>query len=170
MAKIAFSKLGAKIDTSTINININNQIIEVAQYLPLQQKLEMLEAIVQIVVDTNPYYCNPGQVHMLMTIALVKNYSNITFTEKQEEEQNKLYDLLSSSGIATSITNAIPKSEIEFFINMVQEALKNYYAYNNSVNGILENLGQNRNDIAELKDLVETTDLSFLKDVVAKLG
>jgi hypothetical protein len=61
-------------------------VIEVLQYVPLTTKLEMLEELVQLVVDTNPYYCNPGQVEMLKTIFIVKHYTNITFTEKQELE------------------------------------------------------------------------------------
>jgi hypothetical protein len=53
---------------------------------------------------------------------------------------------------------------------MINKALENFYAYNNSVNGILETLSTNKNNLEQLKELVDTTDLSFLKEVMSQLG
>lgn len=42
MAKLAFSKLGLKLDNSIEQIDFNNQVVEVKKYLPIQDKLDII--------------------------------------------------------------------------------------------------------------------------------
>ena len=42
MAKLAFSKLSLKVNNDVKTINFNEQTIEVKQYLPVNDKLELI--------------------------------------------------------------------------------------------------------------------------------
>ena len=42
MAKISFSKLGLKVNNEIININFNDQVIEVKQYISVNDKLKLI--------------------------------------------------------------------------------------------------------------------------------
>ena len=42
MAKLSFTKLGLKLNQEVVEIHHNDQIIEVKQYLPVNDKLELL--------------------------------------------------------------------------------------------------------------------------------
>ena len=46
MAKIAFTKLGLKVDKENEIINWNDQEIEIKQYLPVNEKLELISRII----------------------------------------------------------------------------------------------------------------------------
>ena len=61
MAKIAFSKLGLSVNKDVEEISWNGQIIEVKQYLPSNEKLEVCSKIINESVDDQNFY-NPGRV------------------------------------------------------------------------------------------------------------
>ena len=46
MAKVAFSKLGLKVNQDIKTIEFNGQNIEVKQYLPIQDKLRLISNII----------------------------------------------------------------------------------------------------------------------------
>ena len=48
MAKVTFNKLNLTKNTEIKNIDINENIIEVKQYLPVEEKLELFSYIVTI--------------------------------------------------------------------------------------------------------------------------
>jgi hypothetical protein len=51
MAKISFTKLGLKVNQEIKTIEYNGQIIEVKQYLPIQDKLQLISDIINQAMD-----------------------------------------------------------------------------------------------------------------------
>ena len=43
MAKLSFNKLGLTKNQDIVNITFNNQVIEVKQYLPVNDKLQLIK-------------------------------------------------------------------------------------------------------------------------------
>jgi hypothetical protein len=82
MAKIAFTKLGLKVKDEVKTIECGEQIIEVKQYLPLDEKLNLIGDVINKSWDPNANFYNPCQYEVLTTFYIVKKCTNIVFTEK----------------------------------------------------------------------------------------
>lgn len=173
MAKLAFSKLGLKVNNQVVNINYNDQIIEVKQYISVNDKLELITKVINDTVDEHSF-CNPVKVKVYTSIGIVENYTNITFTEKQKEDIVKLYDLLQSNGLFDKIFNAIPREEFEELMNGVWDSCNAIYTYRNSVMGVLDNVSADYDitnlDVNKTIEQLNNLDHSLLSDIMKKLG
>ena len=174
MAKLAFSKLGLKVNNQVININYNEQIIEVKQYISVNDKLKLISDIINNTIDEHSF-CNPVKVKVYLLIGVVENYTNISFTEKQKEDIVKLYDLIQSNGLFDKILAAIPDEEFNDLLNSTWDSIDAIYTYNNSAMGVIENIGSNYKDmnldVEEIQQkLANGENVEFLKEILNKLG
>ena len=174
MAKLAFSKLGLKNNNQVVNINYNEQIIELKQYISVNDKLKLISDIINNTVDEHSF-CNPVKVKVYLSIGIVENYTNISFTEKQKEDIVKLYDLIQSNGLFDKILAAIPDEEFNDLLNSTWDSIDAIYTYNNSAMGVIENIGSNYKDmnldVEEIQQkLANGENVEFLKEILDKLG
>lgn len=174
MAKVSLNKLGLKINNAVSVIKFNDQDIEVKEYLPINEKLDLIGNVINQSADDLKFY-NVGKLEIFKTIEMIKHYTNISFTDKQLEDIPKLYDLLDSSGLVSEIFNTISNSEKDFIDNTLYDTVDSIYKYNNSIFGILDAVTtdyENLNfDVSELqKNISNPENLTLLKDVVTKLG
>ncbi len=174
MAKISLNKLNLKIDDSVTVLKFNDQDIEIKQYLPSNEKLNMIGTIINESADDLKFY-NVGKLEIFKTIEIIKHYTNISFTDKQLGDIPKLYDLLVSSNLADEIINNIPEVEITWIDDVLMDTVNSIYKYQNSVFGILDNVVTDYKDlnfdVTELqKNISNPENLTLLKDVVTKLG
>lgn len=174
MAKLAFSKLGLKVNNQVVNIHYNDQIIEVKQYISVNDKLKLISDIINNTVDEHSF-CNPVKVKVYISIGIVENYTNISFTEKQKEDIVKLYDLLQSNGLFQQIFDAILSEEFNDLMTGVWDSIEAIYTYNNSAMGVIDNIGTNYKDMnLNIEDiqqkLANGENVEFLKEVLDKLG
>ena len=146
MAKLAFSKLGLKVNNQVVNINYNEQTIEVKQYISVNDKLKLISDIINNTIDEHNF-CNPVKVKVYLLIGIIENYTNISFTEKQKEDIVKLYDLIQSNGLFDKILEAIPAEEFNDLLNSTWDSIDAIYTYNNSAMGILDNIGKDYKDM-----------------------
>lgn len=174
MAKLAFTKLGLKLNQEIKTINFNEQTIEVKQYLPIQDKLELISNVINLSADENNF-ANPVKVSVYTTIEIISKYTNINFTEKQKEDITKLYDLLISTGFVAEIIKVIPEAEYNEVLKGIADSIEAVYTYRNSVFGILDTVStdySNLNlDASEIqKKLADPENMELLKSVLTKLG
>ena len=174
MAKIAFTKLGLTKNVEKKTIEWNNQQIEITQYLPIEDKLNLIARIIALSEDDHVFY-NPVKIEIFKTIETVLTYTNINITEKQGEDVVKLYDLLTSSGFAKEILKNVPDEELRYVSEGVDKTIASIYEYKNSLMGILQQVSQDyrnleldANKIAELVQNPETYQL--IKTIIDKLG
>ena len=174
MAKLAFTKLGLKPNNEIVNIEFNGQIIEVKQYLPVQDKLELIGKVLELSHDSNNF-SNPVKIQVYTALEIIEKYTNISFTEKQKENPPKLYDVLSGNGLIEQVVSAIPQSEYDILIHGVYDSVEAVYKYQNSVLGILDAISEDYSNLkfdAEniQKAIGDPENLTLLKDIVTKLG
>ena len=174
MAKVSLIKLGLKVNQDVKNIEFNEQIIEVKQYLPINEKLELISSVINSAADENNF-SNPIKENVFLTLEILYHYTNINFTDKQKEDPIKLYDLVVSSGLVNKVTNLIPEEELDEVINGVAQSVKAIYTYRNSALGILESISQDYSnldlDATEIQEkLADPENMAFLKQVLTKLG
>ncbi len=173
MAKVPFSKLNLKKIDKVQVVTINGLEVEVKQYLPVAEKLELIANVLNNSADDNNF-ANPVKTYVLSHLEIIYAYTNLSFTDKQKEDPAKLYDILDTNGIIDSIILAIPPSEYDNLIEDITSTIDAYYKYKNSALGILEaattdykNLDLEASDIQ--KKIADPDNLTLLKDVITKL-
>ena len=174
MAKVSFTKLGLKKNEEVGILHINEQDIEVKQYLPINEKLELISSVINSAADENNF-SNPVKENVFLTLEILYHYTNINFTDKQKEDPVKLYDLVVSSGLVNKVTDLIPEEELDEVINGVAQSVKAIYTYRNSVLGILESISKDYSalnlDATEIQQkLADPDNMALLKQVLTKLG
>ena len=174
MAKVSFTKLGLKKNEEVGILHINEQIIEIKQYLPINEKLELISSVINSAADENNF-SNPVKENVFLTLEILYHYTNINFTDKQKEDPVKLYDLVVSSGLVNKITDLIPEEELDEVINGLAQSVKAIYTYRNSALGILESISQDYSalnlEATEIQQkLADPDNMALLKQVLTKLG
>lgn len=174
MAKIGFTKLSLKRKNEVKTITINNNQIEIKQYLPVNEKLDLIARVINGAHDQNNFP-NPIKIEVIGTLEMIMAYTNISFTEKQKEDIPKLYDILEENSVIKDIISQIPEDEYNFIIDGINKTVDAVYAYNNSVLGILESVSQDYSnldfDIQKLQnDIANPENLKLVKEVLTKLG
>ena len=175
MAKIAFTKLSLKKKDEVKTVNINNNVIEVKQYLPINDKLALISRVINLSHDSSNNFANPVQVEVIGTIEIIAAYTNLSFTEKQKEDYAKLYDLLEENGITKDLIGAIPEDEYAFLIDGINDSIEAVYKYQNSVLGILDSVAQDYSnlefDASKIQqELADPQNLELLKGIMSRLG
>ena len=80
MAKVSFTKLGLKKKEEIKNITINDQVIEVKQYLPISDKINIITNVIENSADDNNF-ANPVKVEVFANLEIMYAYTNISFTD-----------------------------------------------------------------------------------------
>ena len=175
MAKISFTKVNTKIKTEpkiqTIDLG-DGIVVEVKEYLPLEQKLAMFEKILGQCSATENYF-NPIEMQVYLDFEVVKNYTNIKFSETQEQDIMKTYDALNSHGFLENLLNLIP--EYHLLRCDLEKCAKAIVNYKNSFVGMISNMSKDFSNLsvqtAEIKEnLTDPQNMTLLKDVLSKLG
>lgn len=133
MAKVPFTKLYAKEDLGkTSSFEWRDLEIEVKQYLPLIEKLNIIQNIAMTNVEGRDFL-NPLEIYSAFDSLIVSNYTNISFTEKQRTtDVIKTYDVLKEIGLIDKIKSHIPKIELDEIYFYFENLLQNIMTYRSS--------------------------------------
>lgn len=174
MAKVTFNKLTPikKLDNKIITIN--EQEIEVIQYLPTAEKGTLIERVLSLAIDETGFY-SPIRLEVAFHIELVKTYTNISITDKMLEDPAKVYDLLVLNEILPAIIEAIPENEYNMLFDSVEECCDQVAQYSNSFLGVLRSTQSDFNITSEsianmMGTLHDPESIGLVKDVLEKLG
>lgn len=174
MAKISFTKLGLKKNEEIKSIKINEQTIEVKQFLPFQDKINMYAEILNNCQDDNNFL-NEAKFNLWLDLEIIFNYTNISFTENQKINYVKTYDLLKGNGVIAAVTGAMSETELSDIKYEAYSIAKNVYDYRNSAYGILDAMKTDYTDLdfdaqKIQNEIADPENLKLLKDTLSKLG
>ena len=175
MARIPFTKLKCKLNIEEIPVQIGEETIAVKQYLPIQEKLELIGNVVMAAHEQDENYSNPVKAGVYRDLEVIFAYTNISFTDKQKEDLPKLYDMLYSSGVIDEVLKNIPEDEYMEIVFGVRDSIEAIYKYQNSVLGILDTIkadyGNLDLDITKLSSKLTNTDnLDMIKSILTNLN
>ncbi len=178
MAKVPFTKLNTTKSIPAREISFSNQKIIVEQYLPLSQKLDLIQTVIELSGSGEEGFFNIVKLKSFYTIEMIKAYTNISFTEKQQEDPPKLYDAIVMNGIWEGVIESIPQEERDEVWGNILTLAREVTEYNHSALGILKLLKQDYGDenfaldkINEmLTRLDDSNDLEIIKTAVDKMG
>lgn len=173
MAKVSFTKLGLKKKEEIKNITINDQVIEVKQYLPISDKINIITNVIENSADDNNF-ANPVKVEVFANLEIMYAYTNISFTDKQKEDPTKLYDLLEENGVIAEVIAAIPENEYALLLGWIDETIEAFYKYRNSVLGILDTISADYSNLSLdatnlQKQIADPENIKLLKSIMSKL-
>lgn len=161
--KVSFANLKLKVQDASHEVqfsNDNGQTIafSVIDYLPIQDKLDLVN--IAIAKSRDGYNnINRYLAKELMNLYIVIMYTNISFTEKQKENEYKLYDILKSNQVIETVIKAMPQQEyleLQTLLEMLIEDEKNM---NKSIAGAINNLLENLPKSAEAaQDIINSFD------------
>lgn len=173
--KVGLTKLGLKKNTNLVTIEWNSQIIEIKEYLSIQEKLDLIGRIVNQSFDDNNFV-NPARLKIFTTLELLYTYTNINFTDKQKENFLELYDLFISSGLWDEICKKLYEfGEFQIISDTAQAVINELYKYKDSALGILQAVSQDYSDLDldadKIKEKIANKEnVEFLKEVIDKMG
>ena len=175
MAKLSFTKLNKIKSLDSITISLNENTVEVKQYLPLEEKISLIEAVIAQSGSGEEGFFNIVKLEVYYIIEMISAYTNISFTEKQLEDTPKLYDAIRLNDVWGTVAEAIPEVERDYIWNNILTLAKEITAYNNSVLGILKTVSNDRDqlnfDVSEIMSTLSDLDqLTLLKSMVDKTG
>jgi len=174
MAKVPFTKLGLKKNEEIKSIKINEQTIEIKQFLPFQDKINMYAEILNNCQDDNNFL-NEAKFNLWLDLEIIFNYTNISFTENQKINYVKTYDLLKGNGVIAAVTAAMSETELSDIKYEAYSIAKNVYDYRNSAYGILDAMKTDYTDLdfdaqKIQNELADPENMKLLKATLEKLG
>ena len=163
---ISYANMKLKPVTTTHKFEWNGNEIEVLDYLPIEDKYDLIMITLQESKENNGIY-NQFKMDMFFHLNLIFMYTNIQFTDKQKEDLIKLYDILESNGIISAVVAAIPEDEYNYLFDTMGDVAEAYGAYDNSFAGVVNNFMVNMPiNAAEAMKIVENFDPEKYSEVV----
>ena len=138
MAKVSYASLKLKTKTDVKTFDYEGSTIEVLQYLPFEDKYSLIMITLQNALEEGIY--NPLRLDMYFHLFLVYLYTNITFTDKQREDELKLYDTLHSSGFIAKMLEHISEVEYNTLYIYLEETAECLVEYKNTLKYFVQNL------------------------------
>ena len=164
--KISYANMKLKTNTNVKTFDFCGQKVQVLQYLPAQDKYDLLMITLQKSLENGGTY-NEFKLNLYFELNLVYMYTNISFTEKQREDELKIYDNLKSNGFFELFFEAMNEDEYnELFaqLNAIKKAnFKNRTSVGAVINKLIDDLPANAEIAAKI---VENFDINKYKEVV----
>lgn len=165
MAKVSYTNLKLKVNKDVKEVTFNDSKIDVLQYLPMDEKYDLIMITLQKAKVNNIY--NPVKLEMYFNLNIIYSYTNISFTEKQREDESKLYDALQSSGLLNKIISAIPQEEYDelnlFIDTLIEKTESNDKSFAAKLYDFMEELPEK---MAEAAKIAETFNPEQFKNVI----
>jgi uncharacterized protein YpbB len=175
MAKVNFTKLNKIKSLPVVEISIDGQKVLVEQYLPLEDKVNLITSVIEQSGNGEEGFFNIVKLEAYYIIEMIRAYTNISFTEKQLEDTTKLYDSIRLNDVWAAVADAIPEAERSYIWDNILALAREITAYNNSVLGVLKAISNDRDalnfDVSEImKQIQDPEALSLLKGMVDMTG
>ena len=164
MSKIAYSTLKLKTDNSVSTFDFQDKTIEVLNYLGIDDKYDLIMITLQKSESEGTY--DALKLEMYFHLHLVYMYTNLSFTEKQKENEGKLYDALKSNGFIDEFLKVLKEDEYNFLFNCIQDNIDMNLTFRNSAGAVLQSV---INDLPKNAQIAADIVDSFDKDKYAEV-
>lgn len=174
MAKVSYTKLTPIKKIEPINITINNVEISVIQYLPIDEKTDLISEVLNNVIDLTGQY-NPVRFKVWFEVMMIKYYTNISITDKLLENISKLYDALEQNKVISQVLAAIPEEEYTDIYSAAEDCAHNIVDYNTSLLGMVQAINTDyqltKSDIDQTVEKIENPEnLTLVKNILEKIN
>lgn len=174
MAKINLKQLITIKATEPVTININNIDITVKQYLPLDEKMELVQRVLNRAVDETGFF-SPMRLEVILELEIIRTYTDINITDKMMDAPGKVYDQVENNGIWRNILSILPWAEYQGLHQAVNACATAITSYQTSFVGIMKNISENydatKMNVDELMKTLDQPDkVGMVKEILDKMG
>ena len=174
MAKINLKQLITIKAIEPITININNIDITVKQYLPLDEKMELVQRVLNRAVDETGFF-SPMRLEVILELEIIRTYTDINITDKMMDTPGKIYDQIENNGIWNNILTTLPSAEYRALHQAVNDCVAAVTSYQTSFVGVMKNISENYDDTKiNIDELMKTLDqpdkVGMVKEILDKMG
>lgn len=163
--KPTFNTLGLKLNKEITIVKFNDKEIKVLQYLPISDKIDLIQVALQKSEENGIY--NDMKLEVYFNVNLIYLYTDILFTEKQKEDEFAIYDAFQSSGLLNEIIAAMDAKEYNTLLNFLGVMKQDNLTYGNSAAAVIRQIVQDLPKNAEAAaNLVEGFDETKYKQVI----
>jgi hypothetical protein len=141
MTKVSYANLKLKVNSDINTFDFDGQKIEVLKYLPIDDKYSLINITLQKAQEDGIY--NPMKIDMYFNLHLIYMYSNLSFTDKQKENENKIYDTLKTNGFIDAFLQAMEEDEYNELFNYMEAVIAERTRYNTTTAAIISNVINN---------------------------
>ena len=160
-----YSDLNLKTKTNTTIAKINDNIeIEVLQYLPIEDKIDLIQIALQKSKENGIY--NELKLDMYFNLYIIYMYTNLEFADEEKADEFKLYDELQSNDIIARVIGAMNEDEYDNLIDYLNNMREDYDIYNTSAAALLQTFIQDMpKNAAAAAEIVDSFDEDKYKRV-----
>ena len=156
--------LKTKTETSIVKIDDNTEI-EVLQYLPIEDKIDLIQIALQKSLENGIY--NEIKLDMYFNLYIVYMYSNLEFTDEEKEDEFKLYNELQSNDIIAHVIAGMEDGEYDCLLDYLKTMQESNEIYRTSVAALLQTFIQDMpKNAAAAANIVDNFDENKYKRVV----
>jgi hypothetical protein len=157
MAKVSYANLKLKPINTTSAFEFGGQQVEVLNYLPIEDKYDLVMITLQKAEENGIY--NPILLDLYFHLHLVYMYTNLSFTDKQKENELKIYDTLVSNGFFDKFFETMDENEYKELMDYIEELKEAILYYKNSAGAVLQSIIQDLPENAQAAaDIVKNFD------------
>lgn len=156
--------LKTKTETSIVKIDDNTEI-EVLQYLPIEDKIDLIQIALQKSLENGIY--NEIKLDMYFNLYIVYMYSNLEFTDEEKEDEFKLYNELQSNDIIVHVIAGMEDGEYDCLLDYLKSMQESNEIYRTSAAALLQTFIQDMpKNAAAAANIVENFDENKYKRVI----
>lgn len=156
---ISYANMKLKTVNTTHEFDFNGNTIKILNYLPVDDKYDLIMITLQKSLE-NGYY-NPLKIDMYFHLNLLYLYTDINFTDKQREDENKIYDAIKSNGLLDAFLEAFGENEYNELFTMLEDTKNEILNYKHSTSALIQSL---INDLPKQAEAVQKIIDNFDKE------
>lgn len=165
MSKVSFANLKLKVNNSCSKFTFNDTEIEVLNYLPIEDKYDLVMVTLQKAREGSVF--NPIKLDIFFYLNLIYMYTNLSFTDKQKDDETRLFDLLQSNGLMDAFLAALSEDEFNYLYDMLNNCVKRFTEAYNSASAMIQSIIQDLPKNAEAASkIVDNFDKEKYKEVI----
>ena len=159
-----YSDLNLKINTKTKLVKIGNFEIEVSEYLPMKDKIDLVQIALQKAEENGTY--NDMKLDMYFNLYIIYMYTNLEFTDEEKEDEFTLYDELQSNDIIISVIGTMEEYEYDTLLEYLNVMKDTNMEYNLSAASLFKTFIQDMpKNAAAAAEIINSFDADKYKEV-----
>ena len=137
---MAFNVQDLLINNETSTARVNDFEFEVKKYLPMEDKIDLIQIALQKAEEDGIY--NEMLLEVFFNLNIIYLYTDIEIPEEMREDELKLYDLLNSNDIIDCTIAFMDKEEYEELLNYLTTMKTNILTYKNTAASVIKSIIQ----------------------------
>lgn len=168
MAKATYASLKLKTKNELKTFKFQDNEVEILSYLPIEDKVDLIDITLQKSKRNDMY--SPILLDMYFHLHLVYLYTNLGFTEKQKENETKLYDTLKSNGFIDEMLKAIDENEYNELLRFLEEQIETEEKYKKSIEGLINQFTTKMQEAGEIINNFDKNKFNEFTNYIAQLN